>query len=214
MKQLPKLKAGDKVAVVSPSFAGPAVWPHVHELGLTRIREVFGLEPIEYPTTRKLNAPATERAQDLRAAFSDQSIKAVIASIGGNDQVTYIKNLPTESFKIPKPFFGYSDNTHFANFLWLQGVPSYYGGSVLTQFAMQKRMDEMTVTYLKHALFDTGEFELSASPLYNDIGLNWNDPTMLDTERIYEKNDPLLWDGSQSAVGLTWGGCVELKILF
>jgi muramoyltetrapeptide carboxypeptidase LdcA involved in peptidoglycan recycling len=49
MVKIPKLKKGDRVAIVSPSFAAPAVWPHVHELGLKRIREVFGLEPVEYP---------------------------------------------------------------------------------------------------------------------------------------------------------------------
>ncbi|MCD5381518.1 MAG: LD-carboxypeptidase, partial [Candidatus Pacebacteria bacterium] len=43
MKKLTKLSKGDKVAIVSPSFAAPAVWPHVHELGLKRIREVFEL---------------------------------------------------------------------------------------------------------------------------------------------------------------------------
>lgn len=46
MKKLPKLHKGDKVAIVSPSFAASAVWPHVHELGLKRIREVFELEPV------------------------------------------------------------------------------------------------------------------------------------------------------------------------
>jgi muramoyltetrapeptide carboxypeptidase LdcA involved in peptidoglycan recycling len=36
----------------------------------------------------------------------------------------------------PKPFFGFSDNTHVHNFLWRLGVPSYYGGSVMTQIAL------------------------------------------------------------------------------
>ena len=43
MKKLSKLKRGDKIAIVSPSFAASAVWPHVHELGLKRLREVFDL---------------------------------------------------------------------------------------------------------------------------------------------------------------------------
>jgi len=50
MKKLPKLSKGDKVAVISPSFAAPAVFPAVYELGLRRIREVFELE-----TVRKYN---------------------------------------------------------------------------------------------------------------------------------------------------------------
>src|SRR5260221_8099485 len=136
--ELSKLHKGDKVAIVSPSFAAPGRWPHIYELGLDRLRNVFGLEPIEFPTTTKLGTSTEERAKDLIAAFEDKNIKAVISSIGGDDQITYVKNLPSEPFtKNPKPYFGYSDNTHFANFLWLNGIPSYYGGALFTQFAEQ-----------------------------------------------------------------------------
>jgi hypothetical protein len=31
---LNKLKRGDKVAILSPSFAAPGKWPQVYELGL------------------------------------------------------------------------------------------------------------------------------------------------------------------------------------
>lgn len=205
-----KLKAGDKVAILSPSFAAPGKWPHVHELGLKRLKEVFGLVPVEFPATRKVGASGEERASDLISVFEDAEIKAVIASLGGDDQVTYIKNLPSAPFtKNPKSFFGFSDNTHFANFLWLQGIPSYYGGCLFTQFAMQKRMDEYTVDYLKKALFEEGEFEIIASDTYNDIGLGWDDESNLEKERIQEKNDGWFWNGELNAEGITWGGCIE-----
>ena len=51
-----KLSAGDRVAVLSPSSAGPALFPAPYELGLRRLRERFELEPVEYPTTRMLGA--------------------------------------------------------------------------------------------------------------------------------------------------------------
>lgn len=89
MQKLQKLRQGDKVAILSPSFAAPRKWPHVYELGLKRPQEDFGLVPVEYPTTAQLGASAAERSQDLIAAFEDPEIKAVIASIGGDDQVTY-----------------------------------------------------------------------------------------------------------------------------
>ena len=47
----PRLTPGDRVAVLSPSFAAPAVFPAVHQLAMRRLREDFGLEPVEYPTT-------------------------------------------------------------------------------------------------------------------------------------------------------------------
>ncbi len=210
MQKLQKLKRGDRVAILSPSFAAPGKWPHVYELGLKRLRETFELEPVEFTATKKLGASKEERASDLIAAFESKEIKAVIASLGGDDQVTYIKNLPKAPFvNNPKPFFGFSDNTHFANFLWLNGIPSYYGASLFTQFAMQKRMDELTVKFLEKAFFKEGEIELTASDVYNDMGLSWNEIENLEKERVYEKNDGWFWDGSVNSNGVTWGGCIE-----
>ena len=214
MAKLTKLVVGDKVAILSPSFAAPAMWPHVHELGLQRLRDDFGLEPVEFRATCKLGASGEERARDLVAAFEDPSIKVVIATLGGNDQVTYIKNLPSAPFVAnPKPFFGYSDNTHFANFLWLHGVPSFYGASLFVQFAEQGEINQFTVEYLRHALFDSGEFALRASDESSDEGLRWEDPANLTRRRPYEANDG--WDRDAgkgedtSIVGTTWGGCLE-----
>lgn len=196
--------------MLSPSFAAPAIFPKVFELGLQRIRDEFGLDPVEYPTTRKLNASAEERTRDLIAAFSDPEIKAVIASIGGDDQVTYIYKMSPDVFiKNPKAFFGYSDNSHFCNFLFQYGIPSYYGACVMTQFAMQGEMDKYTVESIRHALFDSGEYEIGASEEYNEIGLNWKDETLLTTKRTYEKNVGWIWDATTDGEGVLWGGCLE-----
>ncbi|MDP2815890.1 MAG: LD-carboxypeptidase [Rectinemataceae bacterium] len=210
MQKLEKLRRGDKVAILSPSFAAPGMFPEVYHLGLYRLREQFGLEPVEYPTTTRIGASTAERTTDLIAAFVDPSIKAVIATIGGDDQVTYIKHLPKEPFaNNPKPFFGFSDNSHFANFLWLQGIPSFYGGSIMTQYAMQGALDEYTVRYLKRALFETGECELVPSNTYNDQGYNWKDISLLNTKRPHWPNEGFVWDGEYSAEGILWGGCLE-----
>jgi muramoyltetrapeptide carboxypeptidase LdcA involved in peptidoglycan recycling len=208
--KLKKLKANDEVAILSPSFAAPGVWPHVYELGLKRIREIFKLKPIEYPTTKKVGATKEERAADLIKAFQDKNIKAIITSLGGNDQVTYIKNLPKGPFiKNPKPFFGYSDNTHFMNFLWLNNIPSFYGGAVFTQFAKQGSMDDFTLKYLNVALFQKKEMELEPSKVYNDIDLNWDDPKNLTLYRTNEPNMGWVWDGNNNSKGISWGGCLE-----
>ena len=210
MKKLNKLKKGDKVAILSPSFAAPGQWPLVYELGLKRLKDIFGLEFVEFPTTKKVGASGEERARDLIGAFENKEVKAVITSLGGNDQVTYIKNLPAEPFvNNPKPFFGFSDNTHFMNFLWLNNIPSYYGGALFTQFAMQGKMSEYTVEYLKKALFEQGEAEIKPSDKFNDIDLDWGDPENLSKERTYEPNEGWFWDGDKDASGITWGGCLE-----
>ena len=44
----PKPVAGNKVAVLSPSAGLPGRFPLPFELGLSRLRESFGLVPVEY----------------------------------------------------------------------------------------------------------------------------------------------------------------------
>ena len=207
---LPKLTPGDRVAIVSPSFAAPGVFPEVYDLGCQRLREVFKLEPISFPATATPGASAKARSEDLVAAFTDPSIKAVISSIGGNDQVTYIKHLPSEPFRAnPKPFFGFSDNTHFAHFLFQLGIPSYYGGSLFTQYARPGVMDSFTIDYLQAALFTGGHIELQSSSEYSDVDLDWNEPSNLTCTPPYETNPGWYWDGGKNADGILWGGCVE-----
>lgn len=109
----PKPVPGDRVAVISPSAGLPGLLPLPYELGLKRLREEFDLEPVEYPATRKVSPTPEERAEDIHAAFADPTIKAVVASIGGNDQLTVLPLLDRELIRAnPKPFFGTSDNTN------------------------------------------------------------------------------------------------------
>ena len=212
-QKLSKLDPGDRVAIISPSFAGPGKWPAVYQLGLSRIKEEFGLIPVEYPSTSKLGASFEEKSKDIISAFSDSEIKAVISTIGGDDQIAYIEKYLTPHREIfinnPKPFFGYSDNTQLINFLWLNGVASYYGGCVFTEFAMNGSMDLFTVDYLKKAFFESGRVSLTASQTFNDEGLNWNDDSNLSKKRRHQINEGWYWDGNLVSEGIIWGGCIE-----
>ena len=91
-----KAAPGDKVAVLSPSFAAPGIAPEVHEQAMKRLEEKTGLVPVEYPTTRRLGASARDRAADLNAAFADPEIRAVLATIGGEDQITVVPHLDAD----------------------------------------------------------------------------------------------------------------------
>lgn len=213
-QKLPKLTKGDTVAVISPSAGLPQVFPWVQDLGLERIRGNFGLEPVEYPTTRVMGSSLDDRARDVMAAFADSNNKAVFASIGGSDQVKLIKHLdPSVFVNNPKPFFGYSDNTHLHNFLWNLGIPSYYGAGVMNQFGMNVKMFDSTVNSLNHALFGEGEYEFEVSSEYNDEGLDWSVRENLDKPRKLDPNKGLDWDGDSNVEGVLWGGCVESLIV-
>ncbi|MFT4532277.1 MAG: muramoyltetrapeptide carboxypeptidase LdcA involved in peptidoglycan recycling [Candidatus Saccharimonadales bacterium] len=208
--KLSKLKKGDQVAIISPSSGLAGIFPWIQDLGYERIEKQFGLKIKEYPTTRQMGSSLEDRARDVMDAFADPQNKAVISSIGGDDQIKLIKHLDPAVFTgNPKPFFGFSDNMHLHNFLWGLGIPSYYGGAVMNQFAMQGQMMDLTADFIGHALFDEGEFELVSPTEYNDIGIAWDDKTRLDETRQMEPNEGFFWDGTNDAEGILWGGCVE-----
>jgi muramoyltetrapeptide carboxypeptidase LdcA involved in peptidoglycan recycling len=207
-----KARPGEQVAVLSPSFAAPAVAPELHEQALRRLTEVTGLVPVEYPTTRQLNASPGERAADLNAAFADPRIRAIVATIGGDDQITVIPHLDPEAVRAdPKPFVGYSDNTNLLSWLWSHGVAGFYGGSTQVHLGPGPAVDPVHAASLRAALL-TGERLLITDPGESeDIGKKWEDPAALTEYGTRERTEPWVWAGPRRRVtGRTWGGCVEV----
>lgn len=214
----PPVERGDRVAIVAPASNSADEFPHVYELGLQRIRETFDLEPVEYPTATKsaewLADNPEARAQDVMDAFRDPEISAVIANIGGNDQVRILEHLDPETLRDnPTRFFGWSDNTHLALTLWNEGIVSYYGGSTLLEYAMDGAMFDYTVEFLERALFEDSLGELREAEEFTDETGDWTDPDALDTPRSTEPNPGWTWAGGESAVsGRVWGGCFEVIV--
>ena len=90
----PRLRGGDRVAVVTPCWGGPAIFPARYEAGKHVLTKEFGLEVVETAHALKdaawLCAHPEARAADLIGAFTDPSIRGVIASIGGDDSIRLI----------------------------------------------------------------------------------------------------------------------------
>jgi muramoyltetrapeptide carboxypeptidase LdcA involved in peptidoglycan recycling len=208
----PVLQPGDKVAVLSPSWAGPGVFPAVQELGLRRLREHLQLEPVEYPTTRKVGATPQERAADVHAAFADPEISAVMASIGGSDQLKVLRYLdPLVLQANPKTFLGYSDNTNLLVYLWNLGITGFYGGSTMVHLGRPGRLHPATLESMRRALFEPGEAQLSPVAEMTDESPNWADPAALEVEMPMRPGPGWTWAGEQRSVtGPTWGGCLEI----
>ena len=208
----PKAAPGDRVAVVSPSFAAPAVAPEIHEQAMRRIRDVLGLVPVEYPTTRELGASAVDRARDLNAAFADSTIRAVLATIGGDDQITVVPHLDADLVRAdPKPFLGYSDNTNLLSWLWTQGVAAFHGGSTQVHIGAGPGLDDIHQRSLRAALLDGGRLEVTEPGEAEDYGADWGTPAALTSYGEREPTEPWTWAGPARAVsGPTWGGCLEV----
>ena len=212
LRQPAKARPGDKVAVVSPSFAAPGEAPAVHEQAMRRLTELTGLVPVEYPTTRKVGASARERAADLNAAFGDPEIRAVLATIGGEDQITVVPHLDADAARAdPKPFLGYSDNTNILSWLWTQGVAGFYGGSTQVHLGPGPAVDTCHAMALRAALITGERLEVTDPGQSEDFGKDWADPAALTEYGDREPTEPWAWAGpARSVTGRTWGGCIDV----
>lgn len=207
-----KARPGDRIAVVSPSFAAPAVAPELHEQAMRRFQELTGLVPVEYPTTRQLGATPAERARDLNEAFADPSIRGVLATIGGEDQITVIPHLdPQVVLADPKPFIGTSDNTNLHNWLWCHGVASFYGGSTQVHLGPGPQVDEIHARSLRAALLTGDKLQITEPGESEDSGRRWTDPRALTEFGDREPTQAWTWSGpARTVTGPTWGGCLEV----
>jgi muramoyltetrapeptide carboxypeptidase LdcA involved in peptidoglycan recycling len=198
--------------VLSPSWAGPGAFPEVQERGLRVLEDQLGVVPVEYPTTRRVDATPEARAADLMSAFADPSIGSVMASIGGSDQLTVLPHLDPEVFiSNPKRFFGYSDNTNFLNYLWRLGIVGYHGGSTMVHLARAGGPHPVSLNSLRSALFTTDTVEIQPVTEYTDLSPEWGDISTLDRALPTTPEPGWYWDNADRVVTApTWGGNLEI----
>ncbi|QPV62086.1 LD-carboxypeptidase [Halosimplex litoreum] len=211
---------GDSVAVIAPSSGAATVFPDVLDLALERLRDRFDLDPVVYDTAEtdpdELRANPELRAADVHEAFRDPDISAVFATIGGDDQVRVLRHLDPEILRAnPTRFFGMSDNTCLASFLWTQGVVSFYGGQLLNDVATAGHLPEYTERYLRRALFEPSLGELAPAERWTDDTVEWAREDFREVEPEYEPNDGPRWDvpderEGEVISGRLWGGCLTV----
>jgi len=202
-----KLNPGDKIATVSLSWGGPSVFPHRYQAGV-----------VEMPNTLKdadwLAHNPKARADDLMQAFTEPSIKGILATIGGDDS---IRILPFIDFKVlqnnPKTFMGYSDTTISHLVCYKAGLVSFYGPSIMAEFAENGGMFPYMVQSLRQTIFSSdiiGEVK-PARDGWTVERLDWADPS--NQQRKRKLNQSTGWrflQGNGVCRGHLLGGCIEV----
>lgn len=213
MEKIKTLRPKGCVAILSPSADTAGYFPHVYKRGEAAIKDLLGLDVKLYPTTLSTDNTPEKRAKDLNAAFEDKNVVAIFTTIGGDDEVRILKYLDKEIIRNnPKPFFGYSDNTHLNLFLSSLGVPCYYGASIMTQFAMAGGMDAYTVASIMNAINHVGEVEIKQPSYCKEADSDWSSEEGLKVEKEREKALKTQWISKQKSgevKGELWGGCLE-----
>ena len=218
-----KLKAGDKVAIVSLSsgILGESFIKHELDLGIKRLEE-FGLIPVFMENSLKgidfIKNHPEKRAKDLKQAFADNEIKAIICAIGGEDAYLALPHLLNdEDFKNtvknnPKIFLGFSDST--TNHLMLNklGLITFYGQAFLTDLAeFEPDMLEYSKTAFDYLFQAPENYEVKPSPVWYLDRTDYS-PNAIGTLR--EKRDNSkgyeVLKGTEKVSGKLLGGCIDI----
>lgn len=155
-----KLQPGDKVAAISLSWGGPGTFPHRYEAGKQQLQAEFGVEVVETPHALKeagwLHKNPKARADDLMQAFADPTIKAIFSTIGGDDSIRLLPYVDLDVVRNnPKIFLGFSDATTTHLLCYKAGLVSFYGPSIMTEFAENCGILPYVAEHVRTTLFSS-----------------------------------------------------------
>lgn len=163
------LKAGDKVALISPSYHTPMENVEKSE----EVLRGWGLVPVKGPNVGKTwrgpyAGTEEERISDIRWALGQEDIKAIICNRGGYGSIRLINQLSlSELSENPKWLVGFSDISTLHGLMNRAGVMSIHGP--MCSFLSNGGNDESS-TLLRNLLFGkVPSYELPANP-YNIEG--------------------------------------------
>lgn len=222
MRKPKPLRKGDKVAVISLSsgMLGEEFAKHELDLGLKRIKE-FGLIPVVMPNALRgieyLKNHPEARAQDLKDAFYDTSIKGIICAIGGDDTYRTLPYLLDDNDFInavhnnPKLFTGFSDTTINHLMFYKLGMGTFYGPSFVCDLA---ELDKEMLPYTKKSFLKY--FEKRNEDTIESSNLWYEERTDFSLEAIGtsraehpEERGYEVLQGRGKCSGKLLGGCLE-----
>jgi muramoyltetrapeptide carboxypeptidase LdcA involved in peptidoglycan recycling len=147
-------------------------------------------------------------------AFADPSIKGIFATIGGDDSIRLLPFLDVNIIRNnPKVFLGYSDTTISHLGCYKAGLVSFYGPSIMAEFAENCGMFPYMVQSLRKTLFSSdriGEVKAETEG-WTVERIDWADPA---NQQIKRKLNPSTgWkflQGNGVHRGHLMGGCLEV----
>lgn len=209
-----KLKKSDRVGLVSNSAPLASLVPHRTENGLKMLRNLgfkvsFGKSALKVGDYTA--GSPEERARDINSFIKNKDVKAIISFIGGDHSNQLLKLLDFNQLKNnPKIFMGYSDTTVLLLAIYSQtGLVTFYGPSVLNQFAENPRILDYTLMHFQKAVMSNMPVgEITPSTVWTEELMDWFEKKDLTRPRKMKKNPGWLWLKEGRAKGILIGGCL------
>ncbi|MBQ8326033.1 MAG: LD-carboxypeptidase [Lachnospiraceae bacterium] len=208
-----------KIAIVSLSsgILGEEFAKHEVEIGIKRLEE-YGLEINIMPHAQSgieyvKNHPK-ERAEDLLAAFADDSIDMIMTAIGGDDTYRLLPflfdNDELKEVINNKIFLGFSDTTVNHLMLHKAGLNTFYGQAFLPDVCeLEPNMLPYSAQFFEE-LIHTGRInEIRPSDVWYEERKDWS-PAAIGTLKVKHENQGFqLLQGNSVFEGKILGGCLE-----
>ena len=211
----PRLKPGDTVGIVSPSWGGAGMFPHRVERGVQHLQSLDFKVRIGIHALNQLGFVSDtpqNRVDDIHSMFSDSEIKAIVAAIGGDHGCHLLPLLNFDLIRMnPKIFMGFSDITVLNVAIWKEtGLVTFNGPALLTDFAEYPRMFEYTERYMLKALCEDRPIGvLQPSTWWTEEFLDWAQKEDSKRPRVQHSSAGWSWLRGGMAEGILIGGCLE-----
>ncbi|HEM3561145.1 TPA: LD-carboxypeptidase [Streptococcus suis] len=201
-----RLKKGDHIRVVSPSSSIERIGGFEANVAAKKKLEALGfrLSFSEHYFENDIfdSAPIASRVEDLEAAFADETVDAILATIGGYNSNELLPYLDYDLIaQNPKIFCGYSDTTALLNAIYTKtGIQTYMGPSY-SSFKMKAGQAYQTESWLKAVTQDS--YELTPSSEWSSDA--WYLP---DAPRTFYPTEWKVYNPGQ-ATGIAIGGNIS-----
>ena len=209
-----RVRPGDTVAVVSPSFGAVGRWPHRVERATAYLGSL-GLKVRVMPNAARsegwASAPPEARVADVHEAFADDEVAVVLAGIGGNHSNQLLPLLDYDLIRThPKVFQGYSDITvlHWA-LARHGGLATFHGPALVPELGEFPEVLPYTDRYLRAAWFGDEAIAYEPADRWTDELLDWDAKTDLTRPRELRESDGWITIRVGKAKGPLFGGNLE-----
>ena len=210
-----RLRRGDTVGIVSPSWYGGDAFTHRIERGVAHL-ESLGFRVIIAPhalnSTGYISDTPQHRTDDLHAMFADPQVRAIIATIGGDHSCHLLPLIDWNLIRAnPKILLGFSDITVLNVAFWtMSGLVTFNGPTLMTDWAEYPHMPEYSESYVLRAITSPEPIGvIEPSPWWTDEFLDWETQADLIRPRKQHSSTGWAWLRGGTAEGWLIGGCLE-----
>jgi muramoyltetrapeptide carboxypeptidase len=211
----PRLREGDTIGVISPSWGGGAEYPHRVERGVAYLESLgfrVRMAPHAMNSVGHVSDTPENRVSDLHEMFRDPQVRAVFVTIGGDHSCQLLPLVDWDLIRSnPKIFVGWSDAHVLSVAIWkTTGLVTFNGPPIMVEISDYPMMAEYSERHMIGALCAPEPFGvLQPSDWWTEEMLDWDTKEDLTRARSRQSSDGWTWLKGGSAEGVLAGGCLE-----